>query len=51
MVLRLVNGPTVSAGGHNSTDYYDHSASLARFPCKLDLMPICCGLCKQTSAG
>jgi hypothetical protein len=26
VVLRLVNGFTVSLGGHYSTDYYDHSA-------------------------
>jgi hypothetical protein len=26
VVLRLVIGFTVSPGGHNSTDYYDHSA-------------------------
>jgi len=26
VVLRLVNGVTVSLDGHNSTDYYDHSA-------------------------
>jgi hypothetical protein len=25
MVLRLVNGVTVSWDGHYSTDYYDHS--------------------------
>jgi hypothetical protein len=26
VVLRLVNGFTVSLDGHYSTDYYDHSA-------------------------
>jgi hypothetical protein len=26
VVLRLVNGFTVSPDGHCSTDYYDHSA-------------------------
>jgi len=35
VVLRLVNGLTVSLGGHYSTDYYDHSApcvTLAKQP-------------------
>ena len=27
VVLRLVNGATVSLDGHNAIDYYDHSAS------------------------
>jgi len=26
VVLRLVNGVSVSLDGHDSTDYYDHSA-------------------------
>ena len=35
MVLRLVNGVTVSLDGHYSTDYYDHSVpcvTLAKQP-------------------
>ena len=27
VVLRLVNGPTVSLDGHYAIDYYDHSVS------------------------
>lgn len=27
VILRLVNGVTVSLDGHNSIDYYDHSVS------------------------
>jgi len=29
VVLRLVNGVTVSLDGHHSTDYYSHSAPAA----------------------
>jgi hypothetical protein len=39
VVLRLVNGITVSVGGHYSTDYYDHSApcvTLAKQPAYLN---------------
>lgn len=42
---------TVSASVASSYWKCNASASLARFPCKLDLMPVRRGLCKRTSAG
>ena len=45
------NRLTVSASVASSYWKCNASASLARFPYKLDLMPVRRGLCKRTSAG
>ena len=45
------NRLTVSASVTSSYWECNSPASLARFPCKLDLMPARCGIVQQASAG
>jgi len=45
------NRLTVSASVASSYWKRNTSASLARFPCKLDLMPVRCGLCNELRQG
>jgi hypothetical protein len=45
------NRLTVSASVTSSYWECNSPASLARFPCKLDLMPIRCGLCNELRQG
>lgn len=45
------NRLTVSTSVANSYWEGNSPASLARFPCKLDLMPIRCGLCNRFRQG